>query len=141
MLGGIVSKRLQNKHSSKEIMGYGLLIIAFATTIFSCIAMINHSLFTLPSHRMIAVTIISQVICIFGTCITTVNALALALIDYKHAIGTASSLFGFFYYCMISLFTFGMGFLHDGTLLPMPLYFLALSMFMLTIKRLCLKKS
>ena len=141
MLGGIVSKRLQNQHSSKEIMGYGLLIIAFATTIFSCIAMINHSLFTLPSHRMIAVTIISQVICIFGTCITTVNALALALIDYKHAIGTASSLFGFFYYCMISLFTFGMGFLHDGTLLPMPLYFLALSMFMLTIKRLCLKKS
>lgn len=139
MLGGIVSKRLENKHSSKEVMGYGLLIIAFATTIFSCIAMVNHNLFTLPSHIMIAVTIMSQAICIFGTCIASVNALALALVDYKHAIGTASSLFGFFYYCMISLFTFFMGFLHDGTLLPMPLYFLVLSCFMMIVNRICLK--
>jgi DHA1 family bicyclomycin/chloramphenicol resistance-like MFS transporter len=139
MLGGIVSRRLQNKHSSKEIMGYGLLIIAFATTIFSWIAIINHNLFGLPSHIMIAITIMSQAICIFGTCIASVNALALALVDYKHAIGTASSLFGFFYYCMISLFTFFMGFLHDGTLLPMPLYFLALSCFMMIVNRICLK--
>jgi MFS transporter, DHA1 family, multidrug resistance protein len=139
MLGGIVSKRLQNKHSSKEIMGYGLLIIAFATTIFSCIALINHNLLALLSRIMIAVTIISQVICIFGTCIASVNALALALVDYKHAIGTASSLFGFFYYCLISLFTFFMGFLHDGTLLPMPLYFLSLSCFMMIVNSICLK--
>ena len=139
MLGGIVSKRLHHTHSSKQIMGYGLLIIAFATTIFSCIAIINHNLFAFPSHIMIAVTIMSQVICIFGTCIASVNALALALVDYKHAIGTASSLFGFFYYCLIALVTFGMGFLHNGTLLPMPLYFLALSCFMLLIRRVCLR--
>ena len=139
MFGGIVSKRLQNKHSSKEIMGYGLLIIAFATTIFSCLSVINHHLFAFPFHIMIAVTIISQAICIFGTCIASVNALALALVDYKHAIGTASSLFGFFYYCMISFFTFFMGFLHDGTLLPMPLYFLSLSLFMMIVNRIFLK--
>lgn len=29
MFAGIISKRLQSKHSSKEIMGYGILIIAF----------------------------------------------------------------------------------------------------------------
>jgi Bcr/CflA subfamily drug resistance transporter len=139
MLGGIVSKRLQNKHSSKEIMGYGLLIIAFATTIFSCVATINHNLFALPSHVMIAITIISQMGCAFGICMATSNALALALADYKHAIGTASSLFGFFYYCMISLFTLFMGFLHDGTLLPMPLYFLSLSCFMMIVNCICLK--
>lgn len=139
MLGGIVSKRLQNKYPSKKIMKYGLLIIAFATMIFSCVAMINHNLFALPSYIMIAITIISQMGCAFGICIATSNALALALVDYKNAIGTASSLFGFFYYCLISFFTFFMGFLHDGTLLPMPLYFLYLSCFMMIVNRICLK--
>ncbi|WP_156919001.1 hypothetical protein [Holospora obtusa] len=139
MLGEIVSKRLQNKLSSKEIMGYGLLIIAFATTIFSCVATINHNLFALHSHIMIAITILSQMGCAFGICMATSNALALALADYKHAIGTASSLFGFFYYCLISLFTLFMGLLHDGTLLPMPLYFLSLSCFMMIVNRICLK--
>ena len=139
MLGGIVSKRLQNKHSSKEIMSYGLFIIAFATTIFSCVALINHNLSALHSHIMIATTILSQMGCTFGICMATSNALALALVNYKHAIGTASSLFGFFYYCLISLFTFFMGFLHDGTLLPMPLYFLSLSCFMMIVNRICLK--
>jgi Na+/melibiose symporter-like transporter len=139
MLGGIVSKRLQHKHSSKEIMGYGLLIIAFATTIFSCLGVINHHSLAFPFYVMTAIAIISQAVCIFGTCMTSVNALVLALADYKHAIGTASSLFGFFYWCMISLFTFFMGCLHDGTLLPMPLYFLSLSCFMMIVNRICLK--
>ncbi|MDZ5762771.1 MFS transporter domain protein [Candidatus Cyrtobacter comes] len=86
---------------------------------------------------MIAVTILSQMGCAFGICMATSNALALALVDYKHA--TASSLFGFFYYGLISLFTFFMGFLHDGTLLPMPLYFLGLSCFMMIVNRIFLK--
>ena len=127
MFGGIFSKKLHNKHSSKEIMRYGIFIIAFATTIFSLIALLNNNLLIFPSHIMIAVTILSQMGCAFGICMTMANALALALVDYKYAIGTASSLFGFFYYCLISLFTFFMGYLHNGTLLPMPLYFFALS--------------
>ncbi len=138
MFGGIVSKRLQNKNSSKEIIGYGLLVITFATTIFSCVATINHNLFALTSNIMIATTILSQMVCAFGICMATSNALALALVDYKHAIGTASSLFGFFYYCLISLFTFFMGFLHDGTLLPMPIYFMSLGYFMMIVNRICL---
>jgi DHA1 family bicyclomycin/chloramphenicol resistance-like MFS transporter len=114
-------------------------MIAFATTIFSCVGMINHNLFAFPIHVMIAITILSQMGCSFGICMATSNALALALVDYKHAIGTASSLFGFFYYCLIAFFTFFMGFLHDGTLLPMPLYFLSLSCFMMLVNRICLK--
>jgi len=141
MLGGAISNKLHARHSSKEIMSYGLLIIAFATIIFSIIALTHHNLLPLPSNVMIGATIISQVICIFGTCIASVNAFALALTDYKYAIGTASSFFGFFYYCLIALFTFFMGLLHDGTLLPMPLYFLALSCLMLVVKRTMLGKN
>lgn len=139
MLGGVFSKRLHNKYSSQKIIDYGLFIIAFVTAIFSCIALVNHNLWVLPPHVMITVTILSQMGCAFGICMATSNALALALVDYKYAIGTASSLFGFFYYCLISLFTFFMGVLHDGTLLPMPLYFFTLSCLMLIVNRLFLR--
>jgi DHA1 family bicyclomycin/chloramphenicol resistance-like MFS transporter len=140
MMGGMLSKKLHNSHLSQSIMGYGLWIIAISAAIFSGFSLVNHCILQLPNDLMIAITIISQMVMMFGICIATSNALALALVDYKWCIGTASSLFGFFYYCLISLFTLGMGFLHNGTLLPMPLYFLALSCFMMVANRILLRK-
>ena len=90
-------------------------------------------------EMMIVITIVSQMISAFGICMATSNALALALLNYKHAIGTASSLFGFFYYCLISLFTFFMGYLHNGTLLPMPIYFFTLGCLMMMINHTLLR--
>ena len=116
-------------------MNYGLRIITVAAAIFSGFAVINCCFLQLPVYMMISVTILSQMTIMFGICMTTGNALALALVNYKDCIGTASSLFGFFYYILISLFTFGMGILHNGTLLPMPLYFLVLGIFMLVVKK------
>jgi Bcr/CflA subfamily drug resistance transporter len=139
LLGGLFSKKLHNGHSSKKIMGYGLGIVAFATTIFSSIAATHHFILAFSAPAFITMTIISQMMVAFGICMVVSNGLALALMDYKHAIGTASSLFGFFNYFVISIFTFLMGFLHDGTLLPMPLYFLAISCFMLMVHRVLLK--
>lgn len=69
----------------------------------------------------------------------TSNSLAMALVDYKYAIGSAYSLFGFFYYVVISFLTFFMSCLHNGTLIVMPLYFLSISVFMLFMKKLLLK--
>lgn len=77
---------------------------------------------------------------VFGICMITGNALAAALVDYRDCIGTASSLFGFFYMAGISLCTLGMGILHDGTLFPMPLYFFAIAIFMQTIYFLMIQK-
>ncbi len=72
-----------------------------------------------------------------GICISCSNALSMALQNYRQMIGTASSLFGFCYYLLISAFTLGMGMLHNSTLLPMPLYFLGVSLFMMvTFKKL-----
>lgn len=140
MAGGALSKKLHDSHSSKTIMTYGLVIIAMSVGVFSLLTLVHNSVFNLPNSFMIALTITSQMCTAFGICMATSNALALALVDYKHAIGTASSLFGFFYYCLISLFTLGMGALHNGTLLPMPLYFLALSLMMLVVRKIMLKK-
>lgn len=139
MMGGMLSRKMHVRHSSKKIMEYGLVIIWGATTVFSIIALVNHALVPLPLPLMIATTLLSQMSIAFGICMATSNALALALTDYKHAIGTASSLFGFFYYGWISLFTLGMGALHNGALLPMPLYFWALSLLMMLIKQTTLR--
>lgn len=88
---------------------------------------------------MMVVIFCSQSICAFGIPMVTSNALALSLWDYKYAIGAASSLFVFIYYGLISTFTFLMGVLHNGSLLPMPLYFLALSCFMGVVRYTLLK--
>ncbi len=135
MMGGIVSKKLHSSRTSLCIMGYGLQIIMASVMIFSCFALLNHYQLYVPSSLMIVVTILCQMMTMFGVCMATSNALALALTEYKWCIGTASSLFGCFYYCFISLFTFCMGFLHNGTLLPMPLYFLALACFMFAVSK------
>jgi MFS transporter, DHA1 family, multidrug resistance protein len=130
MVGGMVSKTLQNRYSSKKIMICGMFIVDLALTGFAALAIIAHLKGILPHHIL---PIISLTIAVFGMSLVTTHALALALSDYKKSIGTASSLFGFFYYTMIALLTCIMGFLHNGTLLPMPLYFFALSTLMLMI--------
>jgi MFS transporter, DHA1 family, multidrug resistance protein len=138
MIGGVLSRKLHAYRSSKEIMTYGLYIISFGTIAFSSVALVNHALYLLPTYAMALLTLVCQMVISLGLCMATSNALALALKDYKHAIGVASSLFGFFYYCLISIFTFFMGLLHNGTLLPMPFYFLGLSCFMIIVNRVCL---
>lgn len=135
MLGGIFSKRLHDFFSSKRIMDYGLYIIFFSSLLFSLAMLANKYFIEMDKFELIAVTLILQSFVMFGICVATSNALALSLVDYRHAIGTASSLFGFCYYAVISFFTFIMGELHDGTLLPMPLYFLGISIFMALVSR------
>ncbi|MCE2992452.1 MAG: multidrug effflux MFS transporter [Candidatus Jidaibacter sp.] len=136
MLGGMLSKKLHSTHSSASIMSYGLYIVLSANFIFSLIILYHTFIVPIPTHYVIALTILMQMGSTFGGCMAMSNALALALVDYKWCIGTASSLFGAFYYCLISGFTLIMGALHNGTLLQMPLYFLTLSLFMMLVKKL-----
>ncbi|OJW70832.1 MAG: Bcr/CflA family drug resistance efflux transporter [Candidatus Amoebophilus sp. 36-38] len=140
MLGGMVSKRLHNSHNTYEILRYGLLIIFIASSLFSMIIGLHTYFISLSPTWIINITILAQMCIMFGVCMATSNALALALVFYKDSIGTASSLFGFFYYACISLFTFVMGYLHNATLLIMPLYFLAISTLMLGIQKLMIAK-
>lgn len=141
MTGGIISRKLQNSLKPIIIMRYGLYTITFSTLILTLIAVTNQTIFQFPATFMIISTLLSQMITSAGICIAANNALALALVDYKDAIGTASSLFGFFYYCLVSFFTLLMGYLHDGTLLIMPIYFLLISLLMIAINKYYLKKA
>jgi len=129
MLGGIVSKKLHAYVSSMTIMNFGLSVVLCSTALFSSIILIT-PFFTLSPLTLVLTTIILHMMTVFGICMITSNALAAALVDYRDCIGTASSLFGCFYMTGISLSTFGMGLLHNGTLFPMPLYFLTIAIFM-----------
>lgn len=133
MCGGIFSRWLHIKNiSSYQIISYGTYIILSASGLLSMIVMMQSML-----HFSLTMLIVSflgaQMIMMFGVCMITSSALARALVNYKWCIGTASSLFGFFYYFWISMCTLGMGMLHNGTLLPMPIYFFMISCLMLCI--------
>ncbi len=132
--GGLFSKKLQDRLSSFTVMSYGLRIIFLGSALFCGFILLSLQI-PMPTSWLIGIVLGSQAIISFGACMSTSNAMASALVDYKWCIGTASSLFGFFYYIIVSLITYGMGHLHNGTLLPMPLYFLFLSILGIGIQK------
>ncbi len=74
------------------------------------------------------IAMLLSIACIFiGIAIMIPNCLSNALVGYEQYSGTAASLLGLFYYCFIAIFTALMSYLHDGTVLAMPLYFFVLS--------------
>jgi len=134
MVGGIFSRFLHNKYSSVQILRLGIYIILMGASL-SSMFVLNTLWFSLSSAFLITVIVIAQMIIMFGICMAMSNALALSLSDYTDCAGTASSLFGLFYYALIGFFTLGMGALHNGTLFPMPFYFLGISLFILILGR------
>lgn len=137
--GGLISRRLHKSHSSEQIMSYGIRIVFWGAVLF-LIVVLSQAILSFSKNILIVPSILSQATLSFGICMTSTNALAIALAKYKWCVGTASSLFGFSYYMGISLFTLGMGSLHNGTLLPMPLYFLGISLLLLCVQRIFLPK-
>ncbi len=139
MTGGFSSKKLQDTFHSVEIMGLGIKIILITCVIFCCLILLN-TVIIIPDILLVCIIVLSQTVIMYGSRMTNSNAMALALTEYKWCTGTASSIFGFIYYCIMSLVTFGMGLLHNGTLFPMPIYFLAIAGIMaLVSKNLVLK--
>ena len=127
VIGGALSHYLHNFRSGLAIMWYGILTILFSTTVFSALTLLHVYWYPLPAKAMMGIAIGAQMLNMLGRCLAVSNALALSLVRYKEYIGSASRVFIWFYYSVISLCTLGMGTLHNGTLLPMPLYFLGLA--------------
>jgi len=136
ILGGQYSKYLQKTQSFDTVMKKGNVNIIAGALLLSSAILLN-LIIPLPFIVLVCITILSQAIMFFGMCMATSNALASGLLQYKWCIGTASSLFGCYYYAIVSLCTVGMGLLHNDTLLPMPLYFLVISivMFIMPFKK------
>jgi MFS family permease len=127
--GSYISKKLQGKTPPLKILEYGIVCTMLGS--FAMAVLVFCGLFFNSSEMFFIVSILGPLCLIdVGMSILIPNALALALETYQSSIGTASSFFGFMYYALISIFTFGMGVIHTGSLLPMPLYFLGLTLLM-----------
>lgn len=70
----------------------------------------------------IASTVVTLFAIFFGIGLIIPNSLSHALKPYQMAAGTAGSIFGGAYYCLIAAFTWIMSVLHNGTAFPLPLY-------------------
>ncbi|OJW48090.1 MAG: Bcr/CflA family drug resistance efflux transporter [Alphaproteobacteria bacterium 41-28] len=125
VLGAWLSRRLHDHLTSRAILWRGILVQIGGASFF-LIATLMCGALSAPYLLSIIITVGSMAIISAGSSMVIPNCLSLALEEYQHAVGTASSLFGFFYYTLISLFTLIMGFLHDGTLYPMPIYFFSI---------------
>ena len=55
------------------------------------------------------------------------NLLSVALKDYQSVAGSAGSLFGFGYYVVLSSLMAGMSLMHGYSIIPLPCYFIILS--------------
>jgi DHA1 family bicyclomycin/chloramphenicol resistance-like MFS transporter len=130
MLGALYTRKLQSRIEQEMIITYGLKLMIFSTICFVL------SVFLCPNHLwLIVFALTSQMMTMFAIPLVTGNALSLALRDYRECIGTASSLFGCFYYLIVSSLTFAQGSIHNGTLYPMPFFFLGISLIMWIVKK------
>jgi len=130
MFGGWLSRILHNHQTSLHILWLGIYISVIGAFLFMMLTLLFNSL-TVPASVSIALTLTSMMALMMGNAIIIPNALSLALDQYRYAVGAASALFGSFYYLLISACTMLMGMLHNGTLLPMPLYFFSITIIML----------
>ena len=124
--GAMLSKRLVSHTKPEKIIVRGLVIMFIGTL---CATAVHF----LPTVLQMPTMIMSVFIILFGTGTALPNCLSLALIDFQDVIGTASALFSLGYYLLVSATIFGMSLFHNGTVLAMPLYFLALAIAMLLI--------
>ncbi|MGX7243813.1 multidrug effflux MFS transporter [Enterococcus quebecensis] len=134
ILGSLVSKRLLPIYQPEKI-----ILIGIKTMMFGTVFLLLASAATfLPSAAQFWLMLVGIFILLTGTGTALPNCLSLALTDFQDVIGTAGAIFSLGYYLLVSVFTFGMSKLHNGTLLIMPLYFLVISGVMFLLARIYL---
>lgn len=138
-IAGIFCRKLAHHIEPLIITLYGIMIVLFSTAIFLAFVSV-HFYYSLEKTTLIFITVFSQAINLFGITMITGSILSIALKNYTHCIGTAQSIFGFYYYLLICSFILMMAVIHNCSLTRMPLYFLTISVSMLFVYNKILKK-
>lgn len=139
LLGGFIGPRVQKGKSSTFLMTKGLGVMLFGAAFFAGVIAMGVS-FSFPKMWLITSALLAEMMLVFGMCFVNAGALSMALVRYTDCTGTASSLFGFTYYIIVSTITFGMGVCHNDTLYAMPIYFLVLTFLLWHIRHFCDEK-
>lgn len=123
VIGAMISKRLLTKYAPERIIHLSCLIMTVGALLLTGAS----SLSMLPDIIMLLCVLIALFVMLLGSGIALPNCLSLALVSFHDVIGTAGAVFSLGYYLLVSLATWGMSLLHNGSLLTMPLYFLGIS--------------
>lgn len=123
-LGSMINTRLLGRFSSYQLNFLGCIIMTCATCMLVSLVPM-HAYLSDTSMRMLYLMDIA--LTIIGLGISLPNCLSIALKDYRHAVGTAGAILGALYYVMIGGLLGIMSIIHNGTLWPLPIYFLVLS--------------
>ncbi|OMC77317.1 Bcr/CflA family drug resistance efflux transporter [Paenibacillus odorifer] len=123
IVGAMISKRLLTLYAPEKIIHIGCLVMASGALLLT----IASSLVLLPDMIVIVCILITLFVLLMGAGIALPNCLSLALVQFQDVVGTAGAIFSLGYYLLVSLATWGMSALHNGSLLTMPIYFLGIS--------------
>jgi Bcr/CflA subfamily drug resistance transporter len=130
LLASYTSHHLNEKLVPQQIIYIGALIAFLGALNLSAYAWIG--LFTAKaSFTDIGCIVLAIDIVFVGVSLIISNSLSIALGRYKETLGMSGAIFGTLYYMGISALTAMMSYLHNGTALPMPLFFAVLSLCLL----------
>lgn len=127
LLAAQVSYRQSNRLSAQHMIQCGAVCVFLGGSIFTLTAIIGF--FDLKGFN-VTIAAATLFAIFFGIGLIIPNSLSHALKSYQTAAGTAGSIFGGCYYCLIAGFTWIMSALHNGTVLPLPLYIAMLGLFL-----------
>lgn len=138
MIGASLSHRLLRSYTPEWIMSLGSFLMLIGST--SMVIAAYTGIFSAQSMWLGTFTLlVTMFIMMFGAMgLMIPNLLSIALSEYSMFIGKAGSLFGFAYYLVAAALTALMSQIHNGTVLAMPWYFLALSVLVVIIYRMSL---
>ncbi|MDT1995052.1 multidrug effflux MFS transporter [Carnobacterium divergens] len=131
ILGSLLSKRLVTTRQPEKIILDGIKIMLVGISIILAVSV--STFFT--SEWQWFMLLVGVFITLLGTGTALPNCLSLALVDFQDVIGSAGGLFSLGYYLLVSVVTFGMSFVHNGTLWAMPCYFLLIGLIMLKLAK------
>jgi len=126
IIGAMISKRLLTIIQPEKIIHIGCFIITIGSILLTLVSFFT----TMPDNLLILGILITMFVLLLGAGVALPNCLSLALVDFHDVIGTAGAIFSLGYYLLVSLITWGISILHNGSLTTMPLYFLVISIMM-----------
>lgn len=125
VLAARVSYRQSTRFSPQSIIQCGAVCVLLGGFLFTFTVLAG--IFDFKTMG-VAIAIVTLFSIFFGIGLIIPNSLSHALKPFQSAAGTAGSIFGGCYYCLIAGFTWIMSMLHNGTALPLPLYITLLGM-------------
>ncbi|MDT2847831.1 multidrug effflux MFS transporter [Vagococcus carniphilus] len=131
IIGALLSKKLLKTYQPERIILLGIRIMLLGSTLL----LVSSYTDFLSKWIQFTAILISVFITLLGTGTALPNCLSLALVDFKDVVGSAGAIFSLGYYLLVSLITFGMSHLHNGTLYIMPIYFISLGFIMLVLTK------